>query len=88
LTFLSHHEAAPLLPLVGLPTDKLHREMTAHAPNYDHIIIDAPPQVSSIARPIILAADLILSTPNNDNESGQRLSRSYDCSARPYAIRS
>jgi chromosome partitioning protein len=60
LTWHSHREAAPLFPIVGLPTDKLHREMTAHAPNYDHIIIDAPPQVSSIARSIILAADLIL----------------------------
>jgi chromosome partitioning protein len=69
LTWYSHREAAPLFPIVeaaplfpmvGLPTDKLHREMTAHAPNYDHIIIDTPPQVSSIAQSIILAADLIL----------------------------
>jgi chromosome partitioning protein len=56
LTWQSHRETAPLFPIVGLPTDKLHREMTAHAPNYDHIIIDAPPQVSSIARSIIRAS--------------------------------
>jgi len=60
ITWQSHREAPPLFPIVGLPTDKLHREMTAHAANYDHLIIDAPPQVSSIARSIILAADLIL----------------------------
>ena len=46
-------------PQHGALTWQSHRE-AAHAPNYDHIIIDAPPQVSSIARSIILAADLIL----------------------------
>ena len=60
LTWAEHREAPPLFPVVGLPTDKLHREMSAHAANYDHLVIDAPPQVSGIARSIILAADLIL----------------------------
>ncbi len=60
ITWQAHREAEPLFPIIGLPTDKLHREMAAHAANYDHIVIDAPPQVSSIARSIILAADLIL----------------------------
>jgi len=60
ITWQSHREAVPLFPIVGLPTSKLHREMPAHAANYDHLVIDAPPQVSSIARSIILAADLIL----------------------------
>jgi chromosome partitioning protein len=60
LTWAEHREAQPLFPVVGLPTDKLHREMAAHAANYDHIVIDAPPQVSSIAKSIVLAADLIL----------------------------
>ena len=60
LTWAEHREAQPLFPVIGLPSDKLHREMNAHAANYDHIVIDAPPQVSSIAKSIILAADLIL----------------------------
>lgn len=60
ITWQSHREAPPLFPVIGLPTDKLHKEMTAHAPNYEHIVIDAPPQVSGIARSVILAADLIL----------------------------
>lgn len=60
ITWHEHREAPPLFPIVGLPTDKLHREMAAHTPNYEHIVIDAPPQVSGIARSIILAADLIL----------------------------
>ncbi len=60
LTWQAHREAAPLFPIVGLPTDKIHREMPAHAAHYAHIIIDAPPQVSGITRSIILAADLII----------------------------
>ncbi len=60
ITWHEHREPPPLFPVVGLPSDKLHREMTAHAANYDHLVIDAPPQVSGIARSIILAADLIL----------------------------
>lgn len=60
LTWQEHREAAPLFPVVGLPTDKLHREIPIHARNYDHVLIDAPPQVNTIARSIILAADVIL----------------------------
>jgi chromosome partitioning protein len=60
MTWQSHREADPLFPVIGLPTDKLHRELVSHAENYQHIVIDAPPQVSGIARSIILAADLIL----------------------------
>lgn len=60
LTWAEHREEEPLFPVIGLPTDKLHREVSAHAANYDHLVIDAPPQVSGIARSIILAADLVL----------------------------
>src|SRR5262249_22452474 len=60
LTWAEHRETQPLFPVVGLPTDKLHREIPSHAANYEHLVVDAPPQVNSIARSIILAADLIL----------------------------
>jgi chromosome partitioning protein len=60
LNWQSHRKDLPLFPIVGLPTDKLHREVNSHTPNYDHIIIDAPPRLESIARSIILASDLIL----------------------------
>ncbi len=56
----SHRDIPPLFPIIGLPTDKLHKEMPAHAVNYDYLVIDAPPQVSSIARSIILASNLVL----------------------------
>jgi chromosome partitioning protein len=60
LAWQEHRDSSPLFPIVGLPTDKLHREIPTHATHYDHVIIDAPPQVNTIARSIILAADLIL----------------------------
>lgn len=60
ITWQEHREDPLLFPIVGLPTDKLHREIPAHAAHYDHVIIDAPPQVNTIARSIILAADLVL----------------------------
>lgn len=60
ITWQEHREGEPLFPVIGLPTDKLHREIPIHSANYDHVVIDAPPQVNTIARSIILAADLIL----------------------------
>ena len=60
MTWHMHRESPPLFPVVGLPSDKLHRDTTAHAANYDHLVIDAPPQASGIARSTILAADCIL----------------------------
>lgn len=60
ITWHEHRESPPLFPVVGLPSDKLHRNMAAHAANYDHLVIDAPPQVSGIARSVILAANFIL----------------------------
>jgi chromosome partitioning protein len=60
LTWQEHRATPPLFPIVGLPTDKLHREIPTHAAHYDYVVIDAPPQVNTIARSIILASDLIL----------------------------
>ena len=33
----------PLFPVVGLPKPNLHKELPAHAANYDHLVIDGPP---------------------------------------------
>src|SRR5205807_10646369 len=60
LTWQEHRDAAPLFPIAGLPTDKLHRELPTHATHYDHVIIHAPPHLNTIARSIHLAAALIL----------------------------
>ena len=52
--------ADPLFPVIGLPRPKLHKEVSAHVPHYDHILIDGPPRVNELARSAIMAADLVV----------------------------
>jgi chromosome partitioning protein len=49
-----------LVPVVGLPTKTLHKEIQHHLPNYDDIVIDGPPRVNELARAAIMAADIVL----------------------------
>jgi chromosome partitioning protein len=60
LDWQASREAEPLLPVVGLPTKDLHRQIKQHVGNYDHILIDGPPRVNELARSAILAADVVL----------------------------
>jgi chromosome partitioning protein len=52
--------AEPLFPVIGLPKPKLHKEIPAHVPHYQHILIDGPPRVNDLARSAILAADTVV----------------------------
>lgn len=52
--------ADPLFPVIGLPKPKLHKEIPAHVPHYQHILIDGPPRVNDLARSAILAADRVV----------------------------
>lgn len=52
--------ADPLFPVIGLPKPKLHKEVPAHIPHYDYILIDGPPRVNDLARSAIMAADLVV----------------------------
>ena len=49
--------ADPLFPVIGFPKPKLHKEIPAHIPHYEYIIIDGPPRVNELARSAIMAAD-------------------------------
>lgn len=60
LDWSASRTAEPLFHVVGLPKADLHKEVPAHAENYDHIVIDGPPRVNELARSAILAADLIV----------------------------
>jgi chromosome partitioning protein len=51
---------APPFPVVGFPSEKLPAEVRAHASNYDHIIIDAPPRNMGILRAVALSAHCLL----------------------------
>ena len=60
MTWRAHRSDPAPFPVVGIPTDEPHKEISAHKTHYEHIVIDAPPQASKAAGSIILAADLIL----------------------------
>jgi chromosome partitioning protein len=60
LDWSASRQADPRFPVIGLPTKNLHREVQAHIPNYDFIVIDGPPRVNELARAAIMAADLVL----------------------------
>jgi chromosome partitioning protein len=53
-------ERHPALPVLGLPKPTIHREVPALAGNYDHVIIDGPPQTEAIVKSAIMAADLVV----------------------------
>ncbi len=52
--------ADSLFPVIGLPKPKLHKEVPAHVPHYEYILIDGPPRVNELARSAIMAADLVV----------------------------
>jgi chromosome partitioning protein len=60
LDWSASRQAEPRFPVIGLPTKNLHREVQAHIPNYDDIIIDGPPRVNELARAAMMAADVVL----------------------------
>jgi chromosome partitioning protein len=60
LDWSASRQTTPLFAVVGLPTKNLHREIQAHVPNYDYIVIDGPPRVNELARAAIMAADVVL----------------------------
>lgn len=60
LDWSASRQGALLVPVVGLPTKTLHKEIQAHVRHYDDIVIDGPPRVNELARAAILAADIVL----------------------------
>ncbi len=52
--------ADPLFPVIGFPKPKLHKEIPAHVPHYEYILIDGPPRVNELARSAIMAADWVV----------------------------
>jgi chromosome partitioning protein len=53
-------ESNILFPVIGLPIKTLHKEIPAHAKNYDDVIIDGAPRVNELARSAIMAADMVI----------------------------
>ncbi len=56
-----HDEASDVLfPVVGLPTNFIHKELPALSKGFDCVVIDGPPRVNSVAGSAIMASDLVL----------------------------
>jgi chromosome partitioning protein len=50
----------PSFPVVGIPKDTIHREIGTLARDYDWIVIDGPPRVSTVAKSAIAASDIVV----------------------------
>jgi chromosome partitioning protein len=50
----------PSFPVVGIPKDTIHREIGALSKDYDWVVIDGPPRVSTVAKSAIAASDMVL----------------------------
>jgi chromosome partitioning protein len=50
----------PSFPVVGIPKDTIHREIDALGKDYDWIVIDGPPRVSTVAKSAIAASDIVV----------------------------
>jgi chromosome partitioning protein len=53
-------EDIPPFHVIGMDRPTIHRDLPEMTNNYDHIVIDAPPRVSELARSAILASDCIV----------------------------
>jgi chromosome partitioning protein len=50
----------PSFPVVGIPRDTIHREIGALSKDYDWLVIDGPPRVSTVAKSAIAASDMVV----------------------------
>lgn len=60
LDWAASRQGDSLVPVIGLPTRTLHKEIRAHVSHYEDIVIDGPPRVNELARAAIIAADIVL----------------------------
>ena len=49
-----------LFPVIGMPKKTLHRDVVTMAVNYDHVVIDGPPQADEITLSALYCADLVI----------------------------
>lgn len=50
----------PSFPVVGIPRDTIHREIGALSRDYDWVVIDGPPRVSTVAKSAIAASNMVV----------------------------
>ncbi len=50
----------PSFTVVGIPRDTIHREIASLSADYDWVVIDGPPRVSTVAKSAIAASDMVV----------------------------
>lgn len=56
----NEEEGDVLFPVVGLPTNFIHKELSSLGRDYDCVVIDGPPRVNKVSSAAIMASDLVL----------------------------
>ncbi len=60
LDWAGAREENPIFTVIGMPSNKLHKQVSLMAEDYDYIVIDGPPRVYDVAKSCIAASDIIL----------------------------
>ena len=60
LTWAEVRQSEPLFTCVGIPKPTLHKELPSLSKNYDVVLVDGAPRVSSVARSAIAASDMVI----------------------------
>lgn len=53
--------------VVSMPSDKIHRDLPALAANYDHTVVDTPPQFIDYVRSAVIISDCVISPVASSN---------------------
>jgi chromosome partitioning protein len=53
-------EGEAAFTVVGIPKDTIHKDIGALSKDYDWVVIDGPPRVSTVAKSAIAASDMVL----------------------------
>lgn len=60
LDWSSAREQEPILTVVGMPSNTIHKQIKLIKEDYDFIVIDGPPRIYDVAKSCIAASDLVL----------------------------
>ena len=53
-------ESEAAFTVVGIPKDTIHKDIAALSRDYDWVVIDGPPRISSVAKSAIAASDMVV----------------------------
>jgi chromosome partitioning protein len=60
LDWAANRKKTPIFHTIGIDKPILHKELKGLAINYDHVVIDGPPRVYSVARSAIVSSDVVV----------------------------